>query len=95
MKGNLKNAVIMLMSLGFVFGLALGKIHDDARSDREALHYQTFHYHTSSVSEQTLQLQEEIRLRIEEKLHRVKEMQLRAQEQAEKAAKMRLKVNCH
>ena len=95
MKGNLKNAVIMLMSLGFAFGLALGKIHDDYRNNQHDHHFKSVVYHPSSINIQTSKLQEEIRVRIKEKLRHVEEMQIRAHEQAEKAEKIRLKVNCH
>ncbi len=94
MKGNLKKAVIMLMSLGFVLGIAIGKIQDDVKHRHSTRHHQSIIFHSPSVQVHTSGLQNEIQLRIEEKLRRVEELQQRAHEKAERAEKLKLRFKC-
>ncbi len=94
MKGNLKKAMIMLVSLGFMFGLALGKIHENHRQEKDTHHSKIIIYQSHDAKVQASQLREEMRLRLEEKLQRVHELQIKAMEEAERAQKIRFKYKC-
>lgn len=95
MKGNLKKAVIMLMSLGFALGLALGKIQDDATKRRNAHHYQSIILHTPSLQVRSSGFEQDLQSRLAEKLRRVEELQRRAMEKAERVEKLKWRSNCH
>jgi len=94
MKGNLKKAVIMPTSLGFMLGLALGKIHDDYRQQQKTNYSRIFIYPHSTHHTQASQMQDEIQLKVDQILRQAEELEKRAAERARRAEEVKVRFRC-
>ncbi len=95
MNKNLKTAIILLASLGFMLGIIIGRVQD--------VYLQSPHHPTTShltfdspAMDNVLawQIQQRIEKRVEEKLRKAKELEIKAMDKALKAEKREFRFRC-
>ncbi len=94
-----KTAIILLTSLGFLLGIALGKFQDtyahSSHHHASSFFHASHHAHSPAMDNAgAWSIQERMQERVAEKLRRAKEMEISAMEKAMKAKEMKFRRRC-